>query len=271
MTMPVPPSEPRGPRRLRICGVPVDDCTMGEAVSLILAHAAQRGTAQYVVTPNAQHVVLFHDDAPFARLYEHAWLSLPDGKSLIWAARALGTSIRERVTGIDLLQNLCRHAANSGIRIFLLGGRPGAADAAAAELSRRHPGLRIAGTHCPPFGFENSRETLEVVSRAVRAAAPDLLFVGLGAPKQENWIAAHYASLGVPVTIGVGVSFEFVAGMVRRAPKWMGDAGLEWLFRLLMEPRRLWRRYLVGNLRFIGLVLRYSSSRRIGDADRRTA
>jgi N-acetylglucosaminyldiphosphoundecaprenol N-acetyl-beta-D-mannosaminyltransferase len=243
-------------RRRCLCGVPVDDLTMDEAVSLVLDRAERRGPPSYVVTPNAQHVLLHSDDKGFARIYEGAWLSLPDGKSLLWAGRVLGIHLRQRVTGIDLLQCLCEAAVGRDVGIFLLGGRPRAAEAAAAVLVKRHPGLRIAGIHCPPYGFETSQAARAEALAAVRAAEPQLLFVGLGAPKQERWIADHVDALGIPVAIGVGVSFEFVAGMVPRAPKWMGDAGLEWLFRMISEPRRLWRRYLVGNVRFVALVAR---------------
>ncbi|HWK89938.1 MAG TPA: WecB/TagA/CpsF family glycosyltransferase, partial [Longimicrobium sp.] len=234
----------------------VDACTMRQAVAAMLERARAGGPPAYVVTPNAHHLVLLEDSAPFRGVYRGAWLVLADGMPLLWAARLLGTPLPEKVSGSDLFVEVCGAAAGTGLRVFLLGGRPGAAEGAARELERRFPGLRLAGAHCPPFGFERDPAALEQVERAIRDAAPHLLFVGLGAPKQELWIQANAARLGVPVAAGVGVSFEFVAGMVRRAPRWMQRAGLEWFYRLLREPRRLWRRYASTNPRFVALVLR---------------
>lgn len=138
----------------------------------------------------------------------------------------------------------------------MLGGRPGASQKAAQVLQARYPSLKIAGTYCPPYGFESDPVELKRINLAITTAAPDLLFVGLGAPKQEYWIYNNYQKLGVPVSIGIGVSFELVSGMVKRAPKLLQKTGLEWFFRLIAEPQRLWRRYLVGNTIFIFLVLK---------------
>jgi len=242
--------------RIELAGVRIDGCTLAEAVDTIAERAAAGGPPAYVVTPNAQHLVLLQDDDAFREIYAGAMLSVADGMPLVWASRWLGTPLPERVNGTDLFVALCARAAERGHRIFLFGGRPGAADAAGAELQRRYPRLIVAGTCCPPFGFEADRAELERLDQLVRSARPDLLFVGLGAPKQERWIASRALALGVPVSLGIGVSFEFVGGMVRRAPGWMQRIGLEWLYRLISEPRRLWRRYLFGNAAFIQLIAR---------------
>jgi N-acetylglucosaminyldiphosphoundecaprenol N-acetyl-beta-D-mannosaminyltransferase len=189
-------------------------------------------------------------------VYRSAWLSLPDGMSLVWASRLLGTPLPEKVSGIDLFQEVSAAAAGTGLRIFLLGGRPGAAEQAARVVEARHPGLRIAGTCCPPVGFESDPAEAERVLAAVRDAAPHILFVALGAPKQELWMYENREALGVPVALGVGATFDFVAGMIRRAPKWMQTRGLEWMYRAATEPRRLGRRYLVTTPRFIWIFLK---------------
>jgi N-acetylglucosaminyldiphosphoundecaprenol N-acetyl-beta-D-mannosaminyltransferase len=124
-----------------------------------------------------------------------------------------------------------------------------------------HPKLKVAGTSCPPYGFHLREEGLNEVSRAILAARPDILFVALGAPKQEYWIYEHGSRLGVPLSIGIGGSFEMISGMTRRAPRWVQAAGFEWLFRLALEPRRLWMRYLIGNVQFVGIVLRQAFRR----------
>jgi len=155
-----------------------------------------------------------------------------------------------------LFQNLCAKASKSGLRVFLLGGQPGSANLAAKVLKQTYPGLIVAGTGCPPLGFERDEIQLQKIAREIRESKPHLLFIGLGAPKQENWIYKHGRKLGVPACIGIGGSFEMVSGFSPRAPKFLRRVGLEWLFRLVIEPKRLWRRYLIGNARFISIVLR---------------
>jgi N-acetylglucosaminyldiphosphoundecaprenol N-acetyl-beta-D-mannosaminyltransferase len=160
------------------------------------------------------------------------------------------------VTGVDLFKALCGRAAKSGLRVYLLGGQPGSAELAARKLQAAYPNLIVAGTYCPAWGFEKDSEQLDAIARVIREAKPHILFVGLGAPKQENWIYEHGLKLGVPVCMGIGGSFEMVGGITRRAPRWMQQLGLEWLFRLVVEPRRLWKRYLIGNAQFMAMVFK---------------
>ncbi len=242
--------------RVDVCGAPVDPCTLAEAAERIVERARAGGPPGYVVTPNTQHVALLRDSERFRRIYAEAWLSVADGMSLVWASRLLGAPLPGKVSGIDLFEATCAALAGTGLGVFLLGGRPGAAEEAARVMRARHPGLVVAGTHCPPQGFERDPEEAERAARAVREAAPHVLFVALGAPKQEEWMHAHRERLGVPVSVGIGAAFDFVAGQVRRAPPWMQRWGLEWVFRLAVEPRRLWRRYAVSHTRFAGLLLR---------------
>jgi N-acetylglucosaminyldiphosphoundecaprenol N-acetyl-beta-D-mannosaminyltransferase len=213
-------------------------------------------------------VVLLQKDALFREIYAGAFLSVADGVPLLWAARLLGERPRGRVNGTDLFEALCAEAARRGLRVYFLGGRPGAADAAAARLRLRHPRLEVCGTDAPPFGFERDAEAAASIVERINAARPHLLFVGLGAPKQEYWMYRHRNELRVPMSLGIGVSFEFVGGIVRRAPPWMQRTGLEWFFRLTAEPHRLWKRYLVGNSAFCLLVarqfLRRGASKRRG-------
>ena len=180
--------------------------------------------------------------------------------SLLLAARALGHRFPERVAGVDLFQALCGSAAETGLRVFLLGGRPGSAEQAASVMQERFPGLETA-TYCPPLGFEKSDVELARVSQAVKAFHPDLLFVALGAPKQEYWMYEHGRKLGTAVCIGVGGSFEMVTGIVPRAPRWMQSIGCEWVYRLCQEPRRMWRRYLVGNVQFGWILMQQAFAR----------
>jgi N-acetylglucosaminyldiphosphoundecaprenol N-acetyl-beta-D-mannosaminyltransferase len=242
--------------RANIHGVGVDKFSFEQVIKLITDHLDGKREPEFVVTPNAQHVVTFQKDGFFRRIYSNAFLAVPDGVPLLWAAKLLGTPLRGRVNGTDLFERLCAVSAEKGFKIFLLGGRPGAATAVAALLQNRHPDLSIVGTYCPPYGFERSPRELAQIRDSIRTSKPDILFVGLGAPKQEKWIYKNYKNLNVPISIGIGVSFELVAGTVKRAPKLMQKAGLEWLFRLWMEPRRLWKRYIIGNTVFVWLVLK---------------
>jgi len=233
----------------------IDDCSFDQACELIVAHARRGGRPSFVTTANAQHIVLLESDRRLREVYDRAGLIVADGYSLLLAARFSGRSLRERVTGVDMFQSLCGLAAKQGLHVFLLGGRPNAADLAADVLKSRWPTLRVT-TYCPPLGFEQNDWELEKTAREVRAAKPDMLFVALGAPKQEYWIHDHGLRLDVPILMGVGGTFEMVAGIVGRAPMWMQRTGLEWLYRLCAEPRRMWRRYLIGNLIFAAIVVR---------------
>jgi N-acetylglucosaminyldiphosphoundecaprenol N-acetyl-beta-D-mannosaminyltransferase len=244
-------------KKASICGVKIDRYSFDKVVEMIVHGALSFcATPKYIVTPNAHHILLLQKDTHFRKIYQGAFLVVPDGVSLLWAARFLGTPLCGRVNGTDLFEQLCEVAANRGLRVFLLGGRPGAADQAAQVLTARYRGLNIVGTYCPPYGFERDESELAIINTRIKEAVPHFLFVGLGAPKQEYWIYANHQELGVPISIGIGVSFELVSGMVKRSPGWMQKAGLEWLFRLTVEPRRLWKRYLIGNSLFLWLVLK---------------
>ena len=251
------------PSRIEIAGTPVDRYAFRDVVSRILERARSGGEPVYVVTPNAHHVSLLQDSEQFRAIYREAWLSLADGISVVWAARLLGSPLPDKISGSDLFPALCKAAAGTGLRVFLMGGQPRAADLAARTLQARYPGLLIAGTHCPPFGFEKDPVESERAVQAVIAGKADILFVALGAPKQEIWMYENRFRHGVPVSIGVGASFDLTSGLLRRAPKWMRKAGLEWFHRVLAEPRRLGGRYLRTNPRFIWLVLQqFARSRR---------
>lgn len=243
-------------RNITIAGVRIDALEFDDVVEAIIAHATGNGAPGYVVTPNAHHVVLLQNDALLREIYDRAFLVVPDGVPLLWAAAILNMHLPGRVNGTDLFEALCGRAAQEGLRVFLLGGREGAAAAAAARLTARYPALNVCGIHCPPMNFEKNSVDCSRILTAINAARPHLLFVGLGAPKQEYWMYHNLEQLTVPVSLGIGVSFEFVGGIVSRAPRWMQHAGLEWLYRLCAEPGRLWKRYLFGNARFCALVAR---------------
>jgi len=241
--------------RVQIGHALVHSCCFDEMVEAIVHGATLGGEPKYVVTPNAQHVVLLAKDKYLRQIYSEAAFVLPDGVSLLLAARIMGQEIPHRISGVDMFEALSRRAAREGLRIFLLGGRPGSAEKAAAKLLVQYHGLIVSGTCCPPLGFENDQCQQHGIEARIRAARPHLLFVAFGAPKQEYWIYEHARKLGVPVAMGVGGSFEMVSGVTPRAPRWLQRMGFEWLYRLLLEPRRMWERYLIGGLQFVSIVL----------------
>lgn len=243
-------------------GMMFDAVALGEAADLIVG-AAARGRRGYVVTPNVDHVVRYLQDPAFRAAYAAAALCVADGVPVIWAARLVGARLQGRVAGADLLPAVCERAAPAGLSVFLLGGREGVAPAAAAALASRFPGLNIAGTHTPPDRFGDDGAGTEAAVQAVNAARPDILFVGVGSPRQEYWVHRHWDRLAATVAVCCGAALDYAAGTMRRAPAWMRAAGLEWLWRFAGEPRRLWRRYLVRDAAFVGIVLKEWWRRRV--------
>lgn len=240
--------------KIDLLGIKVDRVSLADTVAMVEKFVTAR-TPRLVITPNVDHLIKARADMEFKQIYEAADLSVPDGVPLLWAARFLGTPLIERVNGTDLFEALCARAAERGHRVFFLGAAPGVAAAAARQLAARHPRLQVVGTYSPPFDFFNSITENEKIEALIRAAQPDILFVGLGAPKQEKWIYRHLHKMQVPVNIGIGASFEYVAGQTARAPRWMQRAGLEWLYRIAENPRRYWKRYIVDDLVFFPLVM----------------
>jgi len=227
---------------IAILGVPFDNVTSAEAVAAIEQMVASR-RPHYLVTANVDFLVQAQSDAELRRILTEAHLVLCDGTPLVWASRLLGNRLPERVAGSDLAPVLLKVAAEKQYRVFFLGATPDSVEEAASRLKCEHPSLILAGYYSPPFSALLAMDH-EEIKRRVREARPDLLFVAFGCPKAEKWIAMHYRELGVPVVAGVGATIDFLAGRVKRAPRWMRQAGMEWMFRLACEPRRLFRRYM---------------------------
>ena len=244
-------------QRINICGIHIDRLSFAETVDSIIEHASSISPVPgYVVTPNAQHVVLYQEDIHLREIYQGAHLVVPDGVPLLWAATLLGTPLKGRVNGTDLITEICRKAALSQLKVFFLGGRPSAAEETGKILRSYYTNLDIAGSCCPPYGFENDPAQIREVNSCIREAKPHILFVALGSPKQEYWLFENAHEIGVPISIGIGSGLDFISNQVKRAPNWMQKAGLEWAFRLFSEPRRLWKRYLIGNPLFLWCVLK---------------
>lgn len=233
---------PSEPARVDILGVRVSATTLLQALGTISSWIAA-GKQRYVCVTGAHGIMESRQDATLRMIHNRAGLVTPDGMPLVWMSRLLGHPRTRRVYGPDLMRALTAMSAARGYRQFYYGGDVGVADELAAMLSRRYPGLDVAGTLCPPFRPLTPEEDAEVVAR-INAAKPDIVWVGLSTPKQEYWMARHVGLIDAPVLIGVGAAFDFLAGRKAQAPLWMQRSGLEWLFRLTQEPRRLFRRYL---------------------------
>lgn len=246
--------------RVRVGALWVDAVTFDGALAAI-ADLVAGGRGGAVYTPNVDHVVVAEGHARFRDAYARASLAVPDGMPVVWASRLLGTPVPEKVSGSDIVVPLARLAGRSRWRVYLLGGAPGVAAQAKATL-RGGFGVNVVGIDAPIVSADGVCEDEEAVLARIRRARPDLLLVAFGAPKQEVWIDRCLPALGPAVAIAVGASLDFLTGHATRAPRWMSRSGLEWVYRLLREPRRLWRRYLVRGPRFAAIVARTAQAPR---------
>ena len=242
--------------RMRFMNTEIDNLTMEETLQAV-DQLIQEDKSSYVVTPNVDHIVQLETSKELQDVYNNASLILTDGKPLLWIAKWYGTPIKEKLSGSDLFPLLCDMAAKKGYRMFFLGAAEGVAAKAAKNLAKRYKGLQVVGTYSPPFGFENNEDEMNKIKEMIKGAKPHILVVGLGCPKQEKFMYHHCKELGVPISFGLGASLDFEAGNVKRAPKWMANHGLEWLFRITQDPRRMAKRYLVDDRKIIKLAIKY--------------
>lgn len=248
-----PPTMSGEIRRIPILGVGVSAVDM-ELVLKTIEGWIDHGQPNYVCVTGVHGVMESQADAELLEIHNTAGLVTPDGMPLVWLNRWRGARHVQRVYGPDLMLELCERSVGKGYRHFFYGGAEGVADLLVSRLKERFPGLEIAGTYCPPFRSLTDKEDEEIV-RMITASDPDLVWVGLSTPKQERWMRSHVHRLGDVVLVGVGAAFDFHAGLKPQAPAWMQRSGLEWLFRLLSEPRRLGPRYLINNPKFIWRIL----------------
>lgn len=242
--------------RIKFMNTCIDNLTMSETLNEI-DKLIQKKICSYVVTPNVDHIVRLEKDEELQKVYKNASLILTDGKPLIWISKWYKTPIKEKISGSDLFPKVCELAANKNYTMYLLGAAEGVADTAAKNLMKKYPGLNVVGTYSPPFGFEKNEQEMNKIKTQIQEVHPDILIVGLGCPKQEKFMYYHCKELGVPITFGLGASIDFEAGNIKRAPKWMSNHGLEWLYRFSKEPKRLFKRYFVDDLKIIQVARKY--------------
>lgn len=242
--------------RIAILNVEVDNIGMNEAVAAIDRFIQKREPSN-VVTPNLDHIVALENDEEFQRVYKDAALVLTDGQPLIWYSKLKRMPIVEKVSGSDLFPEVCKMCAQKGYSVFLFGAAEGVAERVAEKLKEKYPSLIVAGIASPVYGFEKDAKQTDEYVQLIRAAKPDVLALALGTPKSEKFAYHHKEEMGVPVILNIGATFDFLAGRIRRAPLWMSKCGLEWLYRVSQDPRRLIKRYWKDIKMVIPLMWKY--------------
>ena len=235
--------------RVDVLGVQISAVDLKQAENII-SEWISRGVKHYVCVTTVHGVMECQRDPRLREIYNTSGISAADGMPLVWILRSRGQANQTRVYGPELRLAICRNSIERGYRHFIYGGAPGVADSLAQALAASLDGIKIVGTHSPPFRELTEAEDREVV-KEVNSAQPDIVWVGLGTPKQERWMADHIEHLNASALIGVGAAFDFLSGTKAQAPRWMQRHGLEWAFRLVSEPRRLWKRYLIYNPWFL--------------------
>jgi N-acetylglucosaminyldiphosphoundecaprenol N-acetyl-beta-D-mannosaminyltransferase len=257
------------PAQVVLLGIALDAYTPATLIGRLIDDSLA-GRGGYVVTPNLDHLRRVTHSARLRALAAEADIRVADGMPLLWASRLQGTPLPSRVTGSDLIFSLARALATAGLSVYLLGGNPGTAEAAAEILADQAPGLHVAGTCCPPLGFERDEIEMARIAEALSAAQPDFVFIGLPFEKASELVSTVRGSLPATWFLGLGVAFSFVCGEVRRAPRWMQRCGLEWMYRLMQEPRRLTRRYVLEGFPFaFRLLWSAARARRLAAAESR--
>jgi N-acetylglucosaminyldiphosphoundecaprenol N-acetyl-beta-D-mannosaminyltransferase len=248
------------PAKQLVISAGISKTSYAEVVELCREWISQRraganAATRYICVTSAHGIIQAKDEPDFAEILNSADIATPDGMPVVWALRSFGARGQQRVYGPTLMLELCRSAAENGHRLYLYGGHEDVLPLLESSLCRRFPGLRVAGRYAPPFRALTEEEDLAIQEK-IQSSGADLIFVGLSTPKQERWMFAHRLAFPGAIMIGVGAAFDFHAGRTKQAPGWMQRLGLEWLFRLGTEPRRLWRRYVLVTPRFLPLWLR---------------
>lgn len=234
----------------------VNNVDMKESVGAVEA-MIKDGDKHYVVAINVDVVMKIEEDAYLKEITDNADMVLVDGKPLIWISKWHKRPVKAKISGSDLVPILCKVAAKKGHTIFIIGGKDGIADQAKKKLEEKSPGIKVVGTYAPPFGFEKDQKELDKINAMISEAHPDLLIACFGCPKQEKWIYENYQKYDARVSVCAGATVDFLAGNVNRAPKWMSEHGFEWFYRFLQEPKRMFKRYFVDDVKILKLVIKY--------------
>ena len=235
----------------------INNVTMPETIAAI-EQMIEADKKSYVVAINVDVVMKIEEDSYLKKVVDNADMVLVDGKPLVWISKLHGKPLKAKISGSDLVPLLCEVAAEKGYKIFIIGGKDGIAEQAKEKLENRLPKLKIVGTYAPPFGFEKNESELDKINQMISEAHPDLLIACLGCPKQEKWIYENIEKYNAKVSVCAGATVDFLAGNVKRAPRWMSDHGLEWFYRFTQEPKRMFKRYFVDDTKIVKLIFKYA-------------
>ncbi|MBS6878041.1 MAG: WecB/TagA/CpsF family glycosyltransferase [Ruminococcus sp.] len=243
-------------KKIKLLNTYVNNVSMQETTDAIeaLIHADKKS---YVVAVNVDVIMKIEQDTLLKELTDKADMVLVDGKPLIWISKIHKKPIKAKISGSDLVPRLCEISAKKGYTMFILGGMDGIAEKAKKRLEKKLPGIKIVGTYAPPFGFEKDEQELAKINNMISEAHPELLITCFGCPKQEKFIYNNIDKYDAKVSVCAGATVDFLAGNVKRAPKWMSEHGLEWFYRFLQEPKRMFKRYFVDDVKILGLVWKY--------------
>lgn len=234
----------------------VNNVDMRETISGIES-MIKDGDKHYVVAINVDVVMKIEEDTYLKEITDRADMVLVDGKPLIWISKWHKRTVKAKISGSDLVPILCKVAAKKGYSIFIIGGKEGIANQAKKKLEEKYPDIKIVGTYAPPFGFEKDEKELDKINAMISEAHPDLLIACFGCPKQEKWIYENYKKYDAKVSVCAGATVDFLAGNVSRAPKWMSEHGFEWFYRFLQEPKRMFKRYFIDDVKILKLIRKY--------------
>lgn len=234
----------------------INNVTMPETIAAI-EKMVEANKKSYVVAINVDVVMKIEEDSYLKKVVDNADMVLVDGKPLVWISKLYGKPLKAKISGSDLVPLLCEVAAEKGYKIFIIGGKDGIAEQAKVKLENRHPQIKIVGTYAPPFGFEKNETELDKINQMISAVHPDLLIACFGCPKQEKWIYENIGKYDAKVSVCAGATVDFLAGNVKRAPRWMSEHGLEWFYRFTQEPKRMFKRYFVDDTKIVKLIFKY--------------
>lgn len=234
----------------------INNVTMPETIAAI-EQMIEADKKSYVVAINVDVVMKIEEDSYLKKVVDNADMVLVDGKPLVWISKLHGKPLKAKISGSDLVPLLCEVAAEKGYKIFIIGGKKGIAEQAKEKLERKLPKIEIVGTYAPPFGFEKNETELDKINQMISAVHPDLLITCFGCPKQEKWIYENIGKYDAKVSVCAGATVDFLAGNVKRAPRWMSEHGLEWFYRFLQEPKRMFKRYYIDDVKIIKLIKKY--------------
>lgn len=243
-------------KKQRLLNTYVNNLSMSETISEIEKMIACEKKS-YIVAINVDVVMKIEHDPYLKKITDNADMVLVDGKPVIWVSKIHKNPVKAKISGSDLVPLLCAEAAHNGYSMFIIGGKEGIAEKAKIRLEEQYPAINIVGTYAPPFGFENNPKELDKINNMISEKRPDLLIACFGCPKQEKWIYENYQKYDAKVSICAGATVDFLAGNVNRAPKWMSEHGLEWFYRFLQEPKRMFKRYFIDDVKILSLIFKY--------------